>query len=145
VTIEIRMLRSGDDALLDTVAPDLFDNPVDRRLTAEFLADPRHHLSVAIDDGQIVGFASGVHYLHPDKLPELFVNEVAVAPSRRRLGIGRAVLRGLLDHGTALGCHQAWVLTDHMNQAAMQLYASLGGAEHPTPAAMFEFQLESAR
>ena len=143
MTIEIRLMRSGDEALLDNVAPNLFDNRVDPRLTAEFLADPRHHLSVAIDDGQIVGFASGVHYLHPDKPPELFVNEVAVAPSHYRRGIGRAVLRGLLDRGAALGCHQAWVLTDHLNDAAMRLYTSLGGAEHPTPAAMFEFQLAS--
>jgi hypothetical protein len=33
----------------------------------------------------------------------------------------------LFDAGRALGCTQAWVLTDRDNTAAMRLYASVGG------------------
>lgn len=58
-------------------------NPIDPTWSAEFLRDPRHHIAVAIEDGVVVGIASGVHYLHPDKPPELFVNEVGVAPAFR--------------------------------------------------------------
>src|SRR5271154_2249781 len=112
MTVEIRVLRSGDEQVLANVAAEGFDNPVDSALVREFLADPRHHIAVAIDDGLVVGFASGVHYVHPDKPPELFVNEVGVAPSHHRRGLGRAVLEALLETARTLRCTNAWVLTD---------------------------------
>ena len=58
-----------------------------------------------------MGFASGVDYIHPDKPREFWINEVGVAPSHRDRGLGKAVLRTLLDHARALGCREAWVLT----------------------------------
>lgn len=64
----IRILGPADAAVLDRVAPQVFDNAVDPRRAAEFLADPRHHLAVALDADVVVGMASGVHYVHPDKL-----------------------------------------------------------------------------
>jgi GNAT superfamily N-acetyltransferase len=118
----------------------VFDDPVDPALTAEFLADPRHHLAIAIDDGRIVGMASGVYYIHPDKAPELWVNQVGVAPEYRGRGIGRRVLAVLLDHGRALGCGEAWPLTDHDNAAARRMYAEAGGRETPAHI-MIEFDL----
>ncbi len=128
-TGQIRVLRRGDENILAHVAAELFDNPVDPDLTREFLADPRHHLAVAIDDGLVVAFASGVHYVHPDKPPQLWINEVAVAPTHRRRGLGKAVLRSLFDVGRAHRCKVAWVLTDRTNAAAMALYSSVGGTE----------------
>jgi ribosomal protein S18 acetylase RimI-like enzyme len=141
MTVEIRLLARADGAVLDRVAPDVFDGPIDPRWAAEFLADPRHHLAVAIDDGEVVGFASAVHYVHPDKSPELWINEVGVAPSHQRQGIGRRVLAELLRHGTALGCVQAWVLTSPANDAAQGLYASAGGRAEDEPSVLFEFPL----
>jgi aminoglycoside 6'-N-acetyltransferase I len=129
MAIEIKILRSGDEALLSNAAPAVFDNPVDPDLAREFLADPRHHIAVAIDDGQVVGFASGVHYVHPDKPAELWINEVGVAPSHHRRGLGRLVVDALLDAGRAHRCRSAWVLTDRTNTAALALYRSAGGAE----------------
>ncbi len=61
MTLEYRLLRAGDTAVLDRVADDVFDGEVQPALAREFLDDPRHHLAVAIDDGVVVGFASGVH------------------------------------------------------------------------------------
>ena len=138
---EIRILESGDDAVLRNVAPGVFDNALDPALVAEFLHDTRHHLAVAIDRDQVVGFASGVHYVHPDKTAELFINEVAVAPSHHRLGVGKAVVGALLEHATRLGCREAWVLTDRGNEAAMRLYASTGGDPGPHDHVMFTYYL----
>jgi ribosomal protein S18 acetylase RimI-like enzyme len=137
--IEIKILRPGDDLILANVAPHLFDNPIDPAFTTEFLADPHHHIAVAIYPSPaaspkpssvsslVVGFASGVHYLHPDKPPELWINEVAVAPTHRRRG--QSLLRALLDVGRAHHCVSAWVLTHRSNPAAMALYAAAGGTE----------------
>ncbi len=139
---EIRMLGPGDDVVLGNVAPGVFDNALDPALVAEFLRDRRHHLAIAIDEGQVVGFASGVHYVHPDKPAELFINEVAVAPNHHRRGIGTAVVRELLEHATRLGCREAWVLTDRDNHAAMHLYASTGGVPGPNDHVMFTYFLK---
>ena len=139
--VEIRMLTASDRAVLDNVAAGVFDGAIDPRLAAEFLDDPRHHLAVAIDGGQVIGFASGVHYVHPDKPAELWINEVGVADSHQRRGIGQAVMRALLEHGERLGCGEAWVLTDEKNAPAKKLYASCGGTAGAVPSVMFTFTL----
>ena len=141
VPLEIKILDSGDRAILDNVAPDVFDHALDPRLVAEFLGDERHHVAVAIDRGEVIGFASGVHYVHPDKPAELWINEVGVATSHQGRGIGKAVVHALLRHAERLGCREAWVLTDRSNDAAMRLYASTGGqASHDH--VMFTFVLD---
>ena len=140
--METRILSPGDHAVLDTVAPGVFDNDLDPRFVAEFLGDGRHHLAVAIDQGQVIGFASGVHYVHPDKPPELWINEVGVASDHQGRGIGKAVIRTLLQHAERLGCREAWVLTDRSNDAAMRLYGSSGGQEAQPDPVMFTFFLD---
>ncbi|MBB5316424.1 GNAT family N-acetyltransferase [Tunturibacter empetritectus] len=127
--IEIKVLQRDDESILTNVAEEVFDNPIDADLTREFLEDSRHHIAVVIDDGLVVGFASGVHYIHPDKGPELWINEVALAPTHRHRGLGKAVLRALLEVGRAQNCTVAWVLTYRNNVSAMALYSSAGGVE----------------
>jgi GNAT superfamily N-acetyltransferase len=128
--MEIRLLGPADLALLESAGTDVFDDPIDFRAADEFLKNPRHHIVVAIDDSVVVGFASGVHYVHPDKpAPELWINEVGVASTHQGRGIGKAILRELLDHARRLGCSEAWVLTDRANHVAMRLYSSTGGIE----------------
>lgn len=129
--IEIRLLQSNDAALLGNVADDVFDYAVEPQWSAEFLADPRHHLAVAIDDGRVVGMASGVHYVHPDKGPELWVNEVGVSAAYRGRGLGRRILTALLEHASTLGCIEAWLITTPENAAARRMYAAAGGMEVP--------------
>ena len=129
MTHEIRLLAPADASVLERVADQVFDEPVNAAWAREFLADPRHHLLVAIDGDTVVGFASAVHYVHPDKAPQLWINEVGVAPAHHRRGIGRAMLARLLEHGQALGCTEAWVLTEEDNEPARGLYQALGGVE----------------
>jgi len=143
----IRMLGPGEEGVLRHVAPEVFDGPVNERWAVEFLRDSRHHLAVAIQaeedkPGLIVGMASAVHYIHPDKPPELWINEAGVAPSHQGRGLGRRLIQALLAHGRSLGCRQAWVLTEESNTAARRLYAAAGGVETPDRPVMFEFPLE---
>ena len=98
MSIEIRVLRRDEGAILANVAPDVFDDPIIQQVAEQFLGDPRHHLAVAIDGNQVVGFASGVHYLHPDKpQPEFWINEVGVAPAHQAQGLGKALMHSLLQ------------------------------------------------
>ncbi|HSB55707.1 MAG TPA: GNAT family N-acetyltransferase [Gemmatimonadales bacterium] len=142
MSAEIRILGPADRGLLSKVAPEVFDHDLDPALTEEFLGDPRHHLAAAIEAGIVVGFASAVHYVHPDKPPELWINEVGVAPSHRRQRLAQQLLQALFDLGHRLGCHEAWVLTSPANQGAMRLYEAVGGRRMTDPPAMFTFRLD---
>jgi ribosomal protein S18 acetylase RimI-like enzyme len=125
----IKILGPGDGHILQNVAANVFDNPVNTAWTKEFLEDARHHIAVAIDDKLVVGFASAVHYIHPDKPPELWINEVAVAPTHRGLGLGKALVSALFELGKIHNCSTAWVLTNRNNPEAMALYSSIGGIQ----------------
>lgn len=140
-SIEIRLLLPHERAVLDRVAPGVFDAPVVPRWRDEFLDDSRHHLVVALHGELVVGFVSAVHYVHPDKPPELWINEVGVAPSHQQQGVGRRLLERVLAHGASLGCVQAWVLTSPTNVAAQRLYASSGGNPAAELSVLFEFPL----
>ena len=115
----------------------VFDNPVDQRWTAEFFADARHHLVVALDEGVVVAMASAVHYVHPDKPPQLWINEVGVAASHQGQGIGRRVLDRLVRLAGDLRCTEAWVLTDRANTIAQRLYEAAGALTPPEDCIMY--------
>jgi GNAT superfamily N-acetyltransferase len=90
--IDIRLLGPDDAHVLLDVAEGVFDFPVDPHWTAEFFAGRRHHLIVALDGSRVVGMITAVDYVHPDKAPQLWIDEVGVAPSHQRLGVGRRLL-----------------------------------------------------
>ena len=135
------MLDASNAALLEEIAPGVFDHPIDPRWRDEFVQDPRHHLALAIVGSQVIGMASGVHYVHPDKAPEMWINEVGVATTHRGAGLGHRLVEKLLIRARELGCHEAWVLTDQGNRTAMRMYAKAGGLEEPVPSTMFTFRL----
>lgn len=140
--IEIRLLRAGDLSVLDRIADGVFDGPVQERWARAFLEDARHHLVAAIDDGVVVGMASALDYIHPDKPPQLWINEVGVAPAYQRRGIGRLLLDALLAHGRTLGCTEAWLGTEEDNMPARRLYESAGGKAEPF--VLYSFPLETS-
>ena len=139
MAIEIKILGRGDESFLPNVLPDVFDNPVNMKLTSEFLADSRHHLAVANHDGQVVGFSSAVGYTDPDKSQGLWINEDSVNSNYRNRGLAKLVLGALREFGRQLGCRETWVLTDRPNTAAMRLYESL--RDNGTDNVVFTFKL----
>jgi ribosomal protein S18 acetylase RimI-like enzyme len=140
MSVEVRVLGPDDAPHFGRIAEGVFDHPVQPALLDEFLNDPRHVLSVAIADGVIVGMASGVRYVHPDKPSEFWINEVGVAPAFHRQGLGKRIMAELLAHARREGCHEAWVLTDDDNTAARALYTSAGG-DNGSPQRMITFRL----
>ncbi|MGZ8629821.1 MAG: GNAT family N-acetyltransferase [Actinomycetota bacterium] len=82
---------------------------------------------------------------HPDKAPELFLNEIGVIERLRRVGAGLALLDELELLGKELGCETIWVLTDEGNAAAMGMYAKAGGTWNGERHVMFEYDLTPSR
>jgi ribosomal protein S18 acetylase RimI-like enzyme len=142
MTVEIIILRPGDEPVLSRIAAGVFDDPIVPQAAREFLTDPRHHLAVATEAGLVVGFASGVHYVHPDSpRPEFWINEVGVAPAQQGRGLGKALVQALLNVARDLDCLEAWVLTERDNAPALQLYKSVGGDADHGETIMFTFRL----
>jgi ribosomal protein S18 acetylase RimI-like enzyme len=137
--VEIILLKQGDEHVLGGVARDVFDGPVDAALAREFLADRRHHIVVAIEADVVVGMVTAVDYIHPDKKPQLWINEIGVAPTHQRRGIAKRMLEAMLAHGRALGCTEAWVGTENNNIAARTLYENADGS--PESFVLYSFDL----
>ena len=123
------LLGAEDASVFERVAPGVFDNPVDPALASEFLRDPRHHMAVAVEDGVLVAMASAVHYIHPDKLAQMWVNEVGTAPTHRRKGLATRLLGMLEEHARSIGCTTIWLGTESDNEAARACYQRLGWKE----------------
>jgi aminoglycoside 6'-N-acetyltransferase I len=138
---EFRLLGADDASVLERVDPDVFDGPLLSASCREFLDGPENLLVVAIQDDVVVGMASGLIYIHPDKPRELFVNEVGVAARCQRQGIASRLVSLLLEHGQRAGCAQAWVATEENNLAANALYASLGGNPDEERAVVYSWRL----
>jgi ribosomal protein S18 acetylase RimI-like enzyme len=86
--------------------------------------------------------ASAVEYFHPDKPPQLWINEVGVALSHRKRGIGRQLVQELVASAKDRGCVYAWLGTNTDNVAAQACFSSVPEVETPQPFLLYEWELE---
>ncbi|MEI9404493.1 GNAT family N-acetyltransferase [Mesorhizobium argentiipisi] len=122
MNVEIRRLHPGDDAVVMRVAEEVFDEPVRPDRLAAYLNSPGHFMIVAMVDGIVVGQCAAVIHRHPDKMSELYIDEVGVAPPFQRKGIAQKMLDAMFEIGRAHGCEEAWVGTEPDNEPARALY-----------------------
>jgi ribosomal protein S18 acetylase RimI-like enzyme len=130
VQVLIRDLSSGDVSAV-VAAGHLFDADVDADATRRFLDDDGHHLLVAYEGDEAIGFVSGVEMTHPDKGTEMFLYELGVAERFRGHGVARALVAELAGVARAAGCYGMWVLTDVDNEAARRTYATADAEATP--------------
>ena len=138
MNVAIKRLTRGDEAILGRVAEDVFDKPVNAKRLGAYLAEPTHHLMVAIRDGEVVGQVAAVLHKHPDKPTELFIDEVGVTPALQRQGIATKLLAAMLELGKTLGCEEAWLGTENTNDEAKGFYDSFGVEAEPIVIYTFE-------
>lgn len=138
----IRLDRANAE-LLDHVAPEVFDHAINASCLAAFVADPRHLMYLAVEDGIVVGMASGVEYFHPDKFPQLWINEVGVAPTHRARGLGRQLIVALVEAARNRGCVYAWLGTARENEVAQACFRSVPGVEAAQPFLLYEWELDA--
>lgn len=141
--IAIRKLVAGDEAVLETVAPGVFDERVRPDLTRRFLATPNYRIFVALDGDLVVGMATGFTHFHPDKDEEFFVNELGVDDAYRRQGIAERLMHAILAEAKAMGCPDAWLGTEHVNAPALALYRKLmTGGDTEEAMSVFTYDLK---
>ena len=126
--LQLRPANANDPAALAALELEVFGDsnhtPWSENLFADDLALPGHIWWVAHDEGSIVGYAGGVV-----AGGEIQIDNVAVAPSRRREGIAARLLARVTYDAQMLGASTSVLEVDVDNAAAQALYAGLGYAE----------------
>lgn len=94
----------------------------------EILADPRRELAVAVVDGQLVGTADllVVPNLTHRCEPWAIVENVIVASTARRTGVGRALMEHLIELARMAGCCKLQLLSGKHRAEAHEFYRSMG-------------------
>lgn len=123
--LTVRPMTAADLDAVMSVEQDSFPVPWSRSAFEEELAQNRlARYIVALDDGEIVGYA-GTWLI----ITEAHVTNVAVSGWRRRQGIGRLLMENLIDLARGEGMDSMTLEVRVSNQAARRLYQQLGFVE----------------
>ena len=134
-----KIADQSDSQAIKVVGKNLFDNDIIDESLNEFLDDPRHHLILAYHHSNIVGMGSAFVYIHPDKNPAFFINEVSVLENYRNQNIGTILTKKLIELGKKLACNEIWLATEYSNNSARKAYKKAGGKEDPEPVVLITF------
>ncbi|HAJ45190.1 MAG TPA: GNAT family N-acetyltransferase [Alphaproteobacteria bacterium] len=121
-----RHLTPADCDLLDRVDPDVFDGAIDPQQLQVFLGQSNHALIVAVHAGIVIGQIRGVVHHQPDSPPQLYLDNLGVAPDFQRQGVARRLLTMITAWAKAQGCTSAWVATETDNDVALSFYRAFG-------------------
>ena len=139
MSFAIRRIGPQNIDLFDNIAADVFDEPVHPERLLAYLSAPGHIMVLALDGHLVVGQCAGVVHHHPDKVSELYVDEVGTATGYLRRGIATGMLENLFAWGREMGCKEAWLGTELDNVEANGLYRKFGGTEDEIK--YYEFKL----
>ena len=125
MAIAIHGVTAETAGLLAKVADDVFDEEITPDRLGPFLAAAGHVMFVAVEDDQVVGQIRGMVHVQPDRASDLYIDNLGVAPSHKRRGIGRQLIAALVGWGEARGCTYAWLATETDNEEAICFYETL--------------------
>ena len=89
----------------------------------------RHPVTVAVVDGQVVGWGSLSPFRERSAYRYTVENSVYVSPAHQRRGIGRALLIDLIDRARTLGHHSIIAGIDAEQTGSIALHAAVGFRE----------------
>jgi L-amino acid N-acyltransferase len=125
------ILAIHNDAILNSAAI-WEDEPVDRSEREAWLAARTADgkpVFVAVDDGDVIGFASYAQWRSRCGYRHTVEDSVYLAASHRGRGIGRTLLVRLIEHARSAGHHVMLADIESGNTASVRLHESLGFVE----------------
>jgi len=140
MSVSIHLVTPHNAHLLANVESEIFDEEIQQDHLIAYLADARHAMFIAVEDGLVVGQVRGNVHLQPDRASDLYIDNLGTAPSHQRRGIASALMDSMLDWGKRQGCTYAWVATETDNYGAKGFYAARRFA-HDT-IAMFAMEMD---
>jgi len=138
-----------DAGLVATIHASCFARSWDETAMAQFIAGPDTLCLIASTVDTSGAVAAGF-LIARKAADEAEILTLGVAPSCRRMGLGRALLRNAIAVLRASGATRLFLEVEEENEAALQLYRSLGAVpvgrrpgyyEHGADAAMFSLAL----
>ncbi|WP_405093051.1 GNAT family N-acetyltransferase [Micromonospora sp. NBC_01392] len=98
------------------------------RAFADLAADPRNHLIVADDGGELVGCFQLTYIpgLGRHGAERALIEAVRVRADRRGRGLGRTMMRWAIDRAQERGCALVQLTTDKQRADAHRFYRDLG-------------------
>lgn len=106
-----------------------FDAGRQRRGLTRLLAEPADRATVLVARAHdtVCGMVSGQLVISTaEGAPSVWIEDLVVAQAFRGQGVGRALLRGVLDWAFASGATRAQLLADIDNAAAIAFYRHVG-------------------
>ena len=113
----------------------------DGHLTLDYLKkmidNPLTVIFVALDDNHIIGMATMITY-HKLSKYKAFVEDVAVHEKYRRKGIGKSLMKAVIDKAKELRIDTIHLTSNSKRVAANMLYQKLGFRKYDTNYYMFD-------
>ena len=119
-----REVQSADIDEMMTIERASFNSPWSARFFLEEIRVSYAKSVLAEVEGRIVGYI--IYWQLPK---EVDIHNLAVHPEYRRQGIGRSLLGSAIDSAKGQDCNRVTLEVRKSNQAAQQLYYSLGFVE----------------
>tara|TARA_R110002111_G_scaffold133331_1_gene199175 strand:- start:141 stop:626 length:486 start_codon:yes stop_codon:yes gene_type:complete len=140
-------------AMLDAYAQDPMGGgqPLSEDIKAQLIpglkAHPTSHVFLAYrgdpqTDGQPAGVANCfTGFSTFAAKPLINIHDLAVAPTARRMGVGRKLLDAVAEKARALGCCSVTLEVRDDNPAAINLYQTYGFSDHGHPHRFWKYKL----
>ncbi|MBI3001676.1 MAG: ribosomal protein S18-alanine N-acetyltransferase [Deltaproteobacteria bacterium] len=117
----LRPITSSDLEEVMAIERAAFSFPWSARFFLQELRVPYARSLLAVVDGKTVGYI--IYWRLPS---ETDIHNLAVHPAHRRQGIGRALLRAVIEEARREGLQRITLEVRKSNEAAQRLYQSLG-------------------
>ncbi|MCO6509628.1 MAG: GNAT family N-acetyltransferase [Aridibacter famidurans] len=140
--ITVRRLGAGDASFARPAIERLFGRSAEAQHLASFLEDAGHYLLVAESEGWVEGILLAYRILRvKDDGFKIFLYEIEVASNKRRKGIGRNLISGILSIGKAEGARSVFGMTGPAHEGAREFYCATGASIVGDEEILFEYKL----
>ena len=119
--MELTVWTKEDTAAVAELEKQCFSDPWSADLFESAFASPFFHGLVAKVNGEIIGYACQTVLFEDAE-----ILNVAVAPSSRGNGIGKALMLGMIKEAKTLGAEKMFLEVRVSNVSALALYRGLG-------------------
>ena len=140
MNVVVRRLNPGDEVRAAEAAAMFKSAQIAPARAGRLLSNPSNYLIVAEKDGALAGFVLAYRLDRLDRdVGQLFVYEVGVRSEHRRSRIGTRLMRFVRQIVAEESLTEAFVLTDHDNEAAVRLYRGTGGQVEGSGSVLFVY------
>ncbi|MEM1288997.1 MAG: GNAT family N-acetyltransferase [Pseudomonadota bacterium] len=131
-----------DEVIIERLTPELaaafppcagqvFDDDPSSQHLEKLALMPGHALFVARNRGLVVGQLLAMTQFQADRPPQLYIDNLGVAPDFKRKGIARSLFDAAMAWGKDNGCDGVWLATDVGNAEARGFYNAFGFTREP--------------